>query len=344
MFLCKGKMRIITVNRCTEVIFFYLAVIVYGVICDKQQPSSSSTSLSTSHQRWHNNDAEYWASGHLLRHRHQSPLSAHSPSSTHTDEQLVPIIRHHNHQLQRYHHLRHTTTTTTPQPTTIAPTTSKPPPAEHHLRHSNKLYQPWEIDSFRQKSNYRRRINASHHGTTTSPIGARTAWDRSGLKSLPSKRTNAYNNRPAGNNPAPVYNVSTVMKNRYFDRDGLYRSNTHTSGVRRTIPTIPIGTRIRHPYDILRVAHKDRVHTETEVAPPPIIPAKNRFDDIDTSSDSRDAEEDLWRKNLEMEKKTSAVALKSIGKNRKKEKELEDDDYNYDDEEDEYKQQKVVGR
>lgn len=194
-------------------------------------------SVVNGERHWYSNSEEELAveAGHPLRHRQHH---------THAEEDVtqgfyIPKnrrfnVRHLSHQYN--HHYPTTTTTTSTTTTTTTPAT--PVLEEHRLRHSNKLYQPYASIEERD------------------PV---TVWRRAAQTKIPS---NAYSGRSINinskkHNTENFYNVSTVMKNRYFDSDGLY-TRSRSAGT-TLAPPLPPQIRHRHPYDILKIPYKDRI-------------------------------------------------------------------------------------
>lgn len=196
-------------------------------------------------RRWQYNDDDEADSRSLRHHQHQQQIHHQIEDVTQgADSAEVPYsqtvnLRHHN---RHHQHRRYTITTsrTTTKPTTT--TTEEPVtpnPEEHRLRHSNKLYQPYAMVELKERHPQRRRSNVS---AIPPP-----QWERP----IPPQhyRQSVSVTKKSQN----LFNVSTVMKNRYFDRDGLYTIR-HT-----TTTTPPPPARIRHPYDILKIPYKNRI-------------------------------------------------------------------------------------
>lgn len=196
-------------------------------------------------RRWQYNEDDAQADSRSLRH-HQHQQHQIEDVTQGADSAEVPYsqtvnLRHHN---RHHQHRRYTITTSTKKPTTTTTTTTTeepvtPNPEEHRLRHSNKLYQPYAMVEMKERHPQRRRSNI----TTIPPL----QWERP----IPPQRHRQSTS--ITKKPKNLFNVSTVMKNRYFDRDGLYTIR-HT-----TTTTPPPPARIRHPYDILKIPYKDRI-------------------------------------------------------------------------------------
>lgn len=224
-------------------------------------------------RRWQYNEDDALADSRSLRHhQHQQQMNHHQiedvtqgPDSAEIPYSQTVNLRHHN---RHHQHRRYTITTsrTTKRPMTTTTTEEAitPNPEEHRLRHSNKLYQPYAMVELKERHSQRRRSNTS----TIPPL----QWER------PIPPQHHRQALIGAKKPQNLFNVSTVMKNRYFDRDGLYT-------IRQTTTTTSAPpARIRHPYDILKIPYKDRIR--------PI--KKSNYDDL-----SWEDEEDnsAWDKN-----------------------------------------------
>lgn len=222
-------------------------------------------------RRWQYNEDDALSDSRSLRHhQHQQQLNHHQIEDVTqgADSAEVPYsqtvnLRHHN----RHHQHRRYTSRTTNKPTTTTTTEEPvtPNPEEHRLRHSNKLYQPYAMVELKERLPQRRRSNIS----TIPPL----KWER------PIPPQHHRQSTSVTKKPQNLFNVSTVMKNRYFDRDGLYTIR-HT-----TTTTPPPPARIRHPYDILKIPYKDRIRQLK----------KSTYNDLSWEDDDDDNSE--WDKN-----------------------------------------------
>lgn len=253
------------------------------------------------------NEAEIHAEPILRHHKHHQNKQRHNEDVTEGYSKLKTNLRHRSHHHQNYHHTTTTTTTTT--------TTAQPPPStttkanirtpeEHRLRHSNKFYQAFNLnhDYNHRKSNVRRYINESSYPINT--------LNNNPWKKLVSSSFDSKHHVKEPQSARNFYNVSKLMQNRLFDRDGAFYS---------TRPP-----KIRHPYDVLKVPYKDRVR---------IKPIRNSFDHNDLWDDNRfmDDDDDVidWSSNKRH------LKLKSSRKAKKLQDEYFEEDYYDDEEEDE---------
>lgn len=254
------------------------------------------------------NEAEINAEPMLRHYKHHKNKQRHSEDITEVYSKLKTNLRHRSHHHQNYHHTTTTTkttpTTTEPSTTTTTPipttTTTIRTPEEHRLRHSNKFYQAFNLnhDYNHEKSNVRRYINQSSYPISTPS----NPWKK--LVSSTS-HDNKHHSRLA-QNVRNFYNVSKLMQNRLFDRDGVLLS---------TRPP-----KIRHPYDVLKVPYKERIK-----------PVRKSFDHNDLWDDSRLIDDDNDDANDWTTKKRH-LRLKSKRRGKKLQDDYYDED-NYNDEE-----------
>lgn len=276
------------------------------------------------------NEAEINAEPTLRHYKHHKNKQKHNEDITEVYSKLKTNLRHRSHHHQNYHHTT-TTTTTKSTPTTIEPsttTTTQPPttttrttttksigtPEEHRLRHSNKFYQAFNLnhDYNHEKSNVRRYINQSSYPISTPS----NPWK----KLVSSTPYNSKHHTRQSQSARNFYNVSKLMQNRLFDRDGVSYS---------TRPP-----KMRHPYDVLKVPYKERVR---------IKPVRKAFDRNDLWDDSRlmddDVDDDDDVDTIDWSTKKRHLKLKSSRKGKKLQDDY-DDDYEEEEEEDDFTQTK----
>lgn len=214
------------------------------------------------------NEAEINAEPILRHYKHHKNKPSHNEEPE-VYSKLKTNLRHRSHHHQNYHHTTTTTTMATSTTTEPSTTTTTQPPTkttakyigtseEHRLRHSNKFYQAFNLnhDYNHEKSNVRRYINQSSYPSTSTPSNP---WK----KLVSSTSYNGEHHSRQSPNAKNFYNVSKLMQNRLFDRDGIFYS---------TRPP-----KIRHPYDVLKVPYKERVR---------IKPVRETFDHNDLWDDS----------------------------------------------------------
>lgn len=296
------NVNVINITGCFKVIFIlFLIVDLSSVLADRLL--------------WQN-EAEIDAEPILRHYKHHKNKQRHNEDITEVYSKLKTNLRHRSHHHQNYHH---TTTTTISTPTTTEPltttTTTQPPttttttttaksiqtPEEHRLRHSNKFYQAFNLnhDYNHEKSNVRRYINQSSYPISTPS----NPWKKLVSSSSYSSK---HHSKPSAQSARNFYNVSKLMQNRLFDRDGVYYS---------TRPP-----KIRHPYDVLKVPYKERVR---------IKPVRKSLDHNDLWDDSRLIDDDDDEV-IDWSTRKRHLRLKSHRKGKKLQHDYDED--NYDDE------------
>lgn len=292
------NVNVINITGFLKVIFILFLIFDVGVLAER---------LS-----WQN-DAEINAEPILRHYKHHKNKQKHNEDMTEVYGKLKTNLRHRSHHHQNYHH---TTTTTMSTPTTTelsTTTTTQPPittttksirkPEEHRLRHSNKFYQAFNLnhDYSHEKSNVRRYINQSSYPISTPS----NPWK----KLVSSTSYNSKHHSRPSQSARNFYNVSKLMQNRLFDRDGTYYT---------TRPP-----KIRHPYDVLKVPYEERIRFK---------PVRKTLDHNDLWDDSRlmnDDDDDV----VDWSTRKRHLKLKSNRKGKKLEDDYLDEDY-YEDEED----------
>lgn len=306
------NVNVINITGFFKVIFIFFLIFDLSVLADRLL--------------WQN-EAEIDAEPILRHYKHHKNKQRHNEDITEVYSKLKTNLRHRSHHHQNYHHtttttmttpttrepLTTTTTTTTTQPTTAAATTTTTKSIqtleEHRLRHSNKFYQAFNLnhDNNHEKSNVRRYINQSSYPISTPS----NPWKK--LVSSTSYH-NRHHSKPS-QSARNFYNVSKLMQNRLFDRDGVYSS---------TRPP-----KIRHPYDVLKVPYKERVR---------IKPVRKSFEHNDLWDDSRLTIDDDNDEVIDWSMKKRHLKLKSHRKGKKLQDDFYDEDNNennYDDDEEE---------